>query len=285
MFYCDKPIESTENDLLKRNTFSKKLAKAIFSYSDSEKITIGLYGKWGSGKSSILNMIKNEIKELSIVLPADNRPIIINFNPWIYSNSTQLFSQFFKTVLAQLNEETGNQKLKIVGEVIEKYSSVLDYTKYIPVVGEYLEPIKSLISNLGVHFTEVADSNMSLEKQKETVIESLKEHKQRIIIIIDDIDRLNNEQIVEVFRLVNSLADFPYMMYILSFDKEIVSRALSKEQNCNGEEYLEKIIQVPFDIPVASKATILEIFNNKIIDIVGKELFDYEQEYYNKGFT
>lgn len=102
----------------------------------------------------------------------------------------------------------------------------------------------------------------SLSKKKEEVTKALLEQQQKLIVIIDDIDRLNNNQIRSIFQLVNSVAGFPNMIYLLSFDREVVARALSEEQNCDGEEYLEKIIQVPFDIPEAKQ------------DLVHKVLFD-----------
>lgn len=58
--------------------------------------------------------------------------------------------------------------------------------------------------------------------------------------MIDDIDRLSNEQIQLIFQLVNAVAGFPNITYLLSFDKDIVVRALSNVQHCDGEEYLKK---------------------------------------------
>ena len=95
----------------------------------------------------------------------------------------------------------------------------------------------------------------------------LRDQEQKIVIIIDDIDRLNNDQIRLIFQLVNSVADFPNMIYLLSFDFEIVVGALKEVQRCDGKEYLEKIVQVPFNVPESRKSLIENVFFERLTDI------------------
>lgn len=282
MFYSDKPINEKENDKLNRVGFSNQLARAILSYTNTDNFTIGLCGKWGTGKTSIINMTIQEILNITKEYDEDEKPIIITFNPWNYSDCTQLISQFFETIQSKIKVDETNERLNAIGNALQKYSSVFEYSSYIPVVGKYLSPIKTLLENAGIHITEKT-GNTNLNDQKELVIDALKSQKQKIIVIIDDIDRLNNEQIRLIFQLVNSLASFPNMIYLLSFDREIVSRALEQEQNCNGDEYLEKIIQVPFEVPKASKTLIDDAFCVMYSDIIfnNKVLIDgFDKEYW-----
>ena len=65
MYNSDKPIENFEDDILGRKNFSKNLGKAILSLTSNDHITIGLYGKWGSGKTSVLNLAVREINRLT----------------------------------------------------------------------------------------------------------------------------------------------------------------------------------------------------------------------------
>lgn len=262
MFNSDKPITNQKSDCLNRRDFSKQLAKAIISYTNEDNFTMSLCGKWGSGKTSVLNMVVEEIRSLTNDLEKYKKPIIITFNPWNYSSQAQLITQFFHVVLDALGK---NNNLKKVYKSLKKYSSLLEYSAYIPVVGKYLKPLIGTAKDLSKQNSNDKDN---LEKIKKSVIKALKDQKQKLIVIIDDIDRLNNEQIRSIFQLVNSLAGFPNMIYLLSFDKEIVARALEKEQNCKGEEYLEKIIQVPFEIPKARKSSIIDVLCEKFKNIV-----------------
>ena len=274
VFNTDKPITAKKDDLLNRAAFSVFLAKAILSYASTENYTIGLCGKWGSGKTSILNMVEEYIDENTN--EDENRPIVVRFNPWNYSDRAQLITQFFVSILTELKGSTGNKGLKAVGEALEKYASLFEYTSLIPVVGSYLGGLKTIAEGTGKLLTEHnSDNNLELLKKK--VIKALESQSQKVILVIDDIDRLNNHDIRLIFQLVNSVAGFPNMIYLLSFDKEIVVRALGEEQNCDGQEYLEKIIQIPFDIPEVQDDLIHKVLFSQLDEIwtyVDSRLFD-----------
>lgn len=288
MFHSDQPIDKKEYDCLNRTEFSKQLAKAILSYTKNDNFAISLCGKWGSGKTSILNMVIEEIDILSNGRDEDERPIIIKFNPWNYSDCSQLISQFFVAIQTQLKVDSGKKGLKAVGEALEGYSSLLDYSVYIPVIGPYLGPLKGVFTGIGKQIKGNAEKGNNVEAKKKKVIEALEKQKHKFIIIIDDIDRLNNAQIRAIFQLVNSLAGFPNMIYLLSFDREVVTRALQEEQKCDGEEYLEKIIQVPFEVPEANKSLVNEVFFNMLTDIIfGEENSDtsFDSEYWGEIFN
>lgn len=115
MFHSDKPINAKEYDCLNRTAFSKQLAQAIMSYTTSDNFAISLCGKWGSGKTSILNMVVEEINVLTSVLKDEEKPVIVKFNPWNYSDCAQLISQFFVSIQSELKIDTGNKGLKSVG--------------------------------------------------------------------------------------------------------------------------------------------------------------------------
>lgn len=112
MFSADKPISGKEFDLLNRTEFSKQLAKAIVSYAETDNFTISLCGRWGTGKTSVLNMVLGEIKELTNNHPDEEKPIIVSFNPWNYSDQAQLTTQFFKTIMSTLGKNPKNKNLK-----------------------------------------------------------------------------------------------------------------------------------------------------------------------------
>lgn len=133
MFNSDKPITKIEDDVLNRGNFSKQLAHAILAYTKTDNFVISLCGRWGSGKTSILNMVLDEI-EKNVQPNTDDAPIIVKFNPWNYSDSSQLINQFFGVMLATLKSKCGGEKFKVLGNILEKYSSLFNYTQYIPVV-------------------------------------------------------------------------------------------------------------------------------------------------------
>src|SRR5438445_11442920 len=102
MFRPDLPIASSKDDLLARASFSGALADAILSYRNKESVATALYGAWGSGKSSVVNMVLERIKEVGSGMSAETRPITIKFNPWNYSDQNQLVGQFFRALSVSL---------------------------------------------------------------------------------------------------------------------------------------------------------------------------------------
>ncbi|MCR5636995.1 MAG: KAP family NTPase [Clostridiales bacterium] len=285
MFSSDKPISSITEDKLNRKSFAKQLAQAIVSYTSEDNFTVELCGKWGTGKTSIINMIVEEIDYLT--KQNDDKPLVVKFNPWNYSDKTSLINQFFQTILVEIGSKASNKNLKNVGSALQKYSDVLEYSEYIPFVGDYLKPIKKIVSSVGKNLSEVAKNKESLESLKNSIINELKKQSQKIIVIIDDIDRLNNEQIRLIFQLVNCVAGFPNMIYLLSFDKDVVVRALEDEQKCNGEEYLEKIIQVPFDVPEAKQIDVHKLLFDQLDNLWFDEIpcKNFEKEYWNEVYN
>nr|WP_276307951.1 P-loop NTPase fold protein [Bacillus wiedmannii] len=133
---------------------------------------------------------------------------------------------------------------------------------------------------------ESQDSDLS--GIKEELNNLLLEFNQKIFVFIDDIDRLTSEEIRKIFQLVKSVGDLPNINYILSFDREVVVQALNKSQENFGETYLEKIVQVPIDVPAPSESEIQKILFNeldKILVDLPKGVFntEYWTEVYFKG--
>lgn len=259
MLNADLPIEHGCDDILNRQTFSKNLAKVMLDYSSPDAFAIGLYGKWGSGKTSVLNMILETIEEKS------QDVIILRFNPWLCADSKQLITQFFKQLSSAIKLKTP-AKTKL-WELIDNYADVFELSGMIPVAGGILSTIGKILGKKAKTYSEQHSSD--LQELKNQIIERLREAKIKIIVAIDDIDRLSEAEIISVFQLVKSLADFPYTIYVLAFDYEVVVRALGKVQNGDGKEYLEKVIQVPFEIPAPSIDDIYKFLFDKLNNVLG----------------
>lgn len=100
MFKDDCPISSREDDKLNRRNFAESLAKAITYYKNDNCLTISLMGKWGSGKTSIINMVTDYLNNES-----ESENIIIHFDPWYFSNKDNLLFQFFD-ILSNCNKKS-----------------------------------------------------------------------------------------------------------------------------------------------------------------------------------
>ena len=262
-YSTDRPIETGEQDLLGRASFSEQLGKAIYEYNGKDGLVIGLFGKWGTGKTSVINMAVNEITELA--KNDENKPIIMKFAPWNYSDKDNLISMFFQSLKNKINVQDNEELKNKVGKALSDYAGAFDALSLVPVIGSGVAAIlKTLAQAKGAELMECADLDMTRRILEDALIQAEK----KIIIVIDDIDRLANSQIRDVFQLVKQVADFPNVIYLLAMDREVVRRALTDVHNIDGNEYLEKIIQVPFELPELKKSKLHNIFLNKLDQII-----------------
>lgn len=301
-YVADKPIEKADEDLLGRSDFAKQFGKSICEYDSEDGLVIGLYGKWGSGKTSIINMAISEIpvdesekkkwysrvyKRIKKIFTSqkteeenqNHNPIVIKFSPWNYSDKNNLISLFFHELKNKLGVAKGEGNKGKIGKAISQYSDTIDVLSFIPVIGPAIAPIlKTTFKAVGAKLMK----NPSLDEAKEKLCEALEDFNHKIIVFIDDIDRLTTPQIKDIFQLVKQVGDFPNIIYVLTMDREIVCNALSEYHNIDGDEYLKKIVQVSFEIPEIDKTTVHEILRDRLNDIVHKS--KNEEEFENNKY-
>lgn len=261
-FNTDKPIEFAGEDLLGRASFAENLGKAIYECDAKDGFVIGIYGEWGSGKTSIINMAIQTVNEMCN--DESNRPIIIKFSPWNYSEQSNLISIFFSSLQNQIATKGDDEFKRKVGKALSNYAGAFDALSVIPVLGSGVAAIfKTVATAKGNDLIQGVD----LDKARMDLEDCLIKSDRRVIVVIDDIDRLTNIQIRDIFQLVKQVADFPNIIYLLAMDRKIICRALKEVHNVEGNEYLEKIIQVSFEIPILQKRQVNSMLLDEIIKI------------------
>lgn len=282
-YRTDNPIEKQEEDLLGRASFSNQLGKGIYEYNGKSGLVIGLFGEWGTGKTSVVNMAENEIKRLSE--KDENKPLIVRFSPWNYTDKNNLISLFFQDLKINLYNQSEKSYYEKIADTLEKYSEAVDLLNYVPLMGSgVVSTIKTILKII----TKKTSKKSTLNETRKALEKALTEVDKQIIVVIDDIDRLTNVQIRDIFQLVKQVADFPNVIYLLVMDRNVVQRALAEVHNLKeGNEYLEKIIQIPLELPVLSKSKLNDIFLKKLEDIIKNSSYkvNIDQVYWNKVFS
>ncbi|MGE5631861.1 MAG: P-loop NTPase fold protein [Caulobacteraceae bacterium] len=230
----DNPITLPEEDTIGRNSLAKSFAKQILSLDTSKGSVIGVLGAWGSGKTSFINLAKNELNQKNIT--------VLDFNPWMFSGTEQLMQSFFSELSAQLKLRPD---LSRIGETIGTYGDILAGVSWIPLVGSWFESGHKAAEAIS-KVLEGRKEGVGAHRKK--IEDALIKYGKRIIVVIDDIDRLSTAEIRDIFKLVRLTANFPNIIYVLAFDRFRVENALN-EEGINGRDYLEKILQVVIDIP------------------------------------
>ena len=291
-FSADRPITSRKEDLLGRSDFTESLASAIKGWTGNDSLVIALYGPWGSGKSSIKNMVLE-----SLHTSKDDCPFIIEFNPWQWGGQEQLAEAFFQEIGFALGRADTSKEGK---KRVAKWQTYAAYLKAGSFLAGGLRSALSLIFvivgliGVGAVFVnrltliivsaifllvaavikwggEFADKistalaarfeerKQSLPEIKNELVELMQDLNKPFLVVMDDVDRLSSDEIKLLFQLVKANADFPNMVYLLLFQRNIVENSIEDFAPITGREFLEKIIQVGFDIPCIERTRLEKV--------------------------
>ncbi|MFC4904179.1 KAP family P-loop NTPase fold protein [Kocuria oceani] len=257
---ADEPIENTSEDLLSRADGAVKFAKRVLDFDLSRGLVVGVLGPWGSGKTSFLNMARPEMER--------NGATVLDYNPWMFSGADQLVESFFAELSAQLKVKP---ELEEISKNISKYGQAFSKWDWLPFVGPWIERGKG-VGDLIVDLMELRSEGV-VERRKK-LQEVLEAAENPIVVVLDDIDRLSTSEIRDVFKLVRLTASFPYIVYVLSFDRARVEAAL-REDGIPGRDYLEKILQLAIDLPAVPESSLkLQTLNSLVETLSNLEWID-----------
>lgn len=235
-YFADNPILTASEDLLQRSKFVERIVREIDMIDASQGHVLAVTGQWGSGKTSVLNLVKDCLQNKEM--------LVVDYNPWLLSGTEALVAGLFGEINAQLKQR-GKQYRSIATKML-RYSELVAPFAAIPVAGSWSAGLLAMAS-FARKFRELR--SVSVAAQKEQVTKALGSLDHPIVVIIDDIDRLDRSEIREIFKLVRLTANFPNVIYLLSFDRIRVENALA-EDGVPGRAYLEKIVQNGFELPM-----------------------------------
>jgi predicted KAP-like P-loop ATPase len=246
-FSGDSPLTDPANDMLGYASFSRLLAQSISGMCPKEGMVVAVNGPWGSGKSTVLNFVLYYLEHEFAEQPV----IPIHFNPWWFSGREDLT----RLLIGQMRARLGD---KDYGELKGKLADFTDLVTRIPGV-----PGK----DAGEFIADKLRGEPDLVSLKNRIDELLRSSDNRILVIIDDIDRLAPDEISDLFRTIKATGNFPNVIYLLAFDIEVVVQSLEQTFISNGHSYLEKIVQVPFALPMPDKVELRKFLFAKLNEV------------------
>ncbi|MFI9159031.1 P-loop NTPase fold protein [Kitasatospora aureofaciens] len=244
-FFNDDPVDGGPHspDLLGHQRYADHAVGLLEQVrSQSESGVLALIGPWGSGKSSVLQMVLRGLAE-----GADDAPAwsVAELNPWLYSDLDSLTMALFSEIRAALPDDKKWSKTR------EKIGSF----------GKAISPLGKLTGLVGVDSSALISSvserisgDTSPSKAKQIAAEALREANHPILVVMDDLDRLTPQELLVVFKLVRLVGNLPNVYYLISFDEQTLLDVLQRSDlvgssGHRASEFLEKIIQVRLDLP------------------------------------
>lgn len=235
-FECDEPIETSEADRLGRSEFARTLARRLLKTSSShQSFAVGILSPWGYGKTSFLNLIKDELKRYGT--------ICIDFSPWTYGKENNLIREFFTEVGKHLRRYADDlpRDMMEYAHILEKSES----TSWL-----------SILLSLG-------STGHSLEQQSNLLKQSLQKIDRPIVVFIDDLDRMRGDEVMEILKLIRNAANFSGIKFVAAYDRNYLVEAIKNQNIESASRYLEKIFQIEYTLPAFEHSRLIEYLNEE----------------------
>lgn len=246
-FFGDRPITRLDEDRLGRAAFADRIATILAAQPKGSRVVVGVYGRWGEGKTSVLNLLRAN-------LDGEDGIVVRDFNPWRIGDSDSMFRGLFST-LAEAIRASLPTTLERATANAKRWARYLRWiSRPLGLLSKSAETVDGLLAR----FDETVRKSdfVELEQMRRRIVTLLTESQKQVIILVDDIDRLDKHETHTLFRLIKACADFPNVCYVLAFDDTVASKAIGERygggDEPDGRSFLEKIVQVPLQLPAAA---------------------------------
>ena len=303
-FLSDSPITSVKEDLLGWNRLTDNIVKTIKFNIHEKGFAIGIKGKWGAGKSTILNFVEEK-------LDGETDFVVFRYNPWLYPNENHV-ENFFSELAKRIEYERPDEKDHKLVRMLRKYGAFFSIaeapTEFILrilsialvsllAIGSYASSFlgwswwlaggviilsvflysvinsKKFIKGLEQYYASRHElERLTLYQLKHQISEHLRNQaRMKVIVLVDDIDRLPPKEICNVFQVVKNNGDIENLTYVLAFDDDVVKEVLKNEYSDQYQFFTEKIVQIAFTVPSPEETIIGQYFQDHLVQLF-KEL-------------
>lgn len=226
-------------DLLDRQSVINQLYNTIINCYPSRTFTIGLNGQWGSGKTTIINNVLKLIKDNNI----EGLFVIVRFDPWKYNDERAMLKGLIEQIMINIDL---NPEIEDLDQLANSIINV--------VFSDSKNSFKSIL-NSGI-------KNIQSKIKVENIINNyLLKHGKRMILIIDNLDRIDSDKIKFMLKIISTTLNLKNTINLLLYDDSIIQKELDKCFGTDGlnVKYMDKIVQLKIDVP--------EIDSNKIEEL------------------
>lgn len=260
MGWRDDPIRTVDEDQLSRAPVAHRAARLIAeNHTPESSVVYGLEGPWGGGKSSVLALLAGYLTATE-----SSRWHVVAFTPWATTGTEGLLSEFF-AALATVAPKKGGEKFR---SLITSYADIA-------------RPLASLIPVAG---SAVAEASRTLERRLakpwnvafDELAAALRELDTPVLVVVDDIDRLQPGELLDLLKVVRLLGRFPGVDFLLAYDEQTLVETLQNPgrgsiSKARARAFMEKIVQYPLSIPPLLTGQIVRMLSTGLMEIVTPE--------------
>lgn len=293
VFHADRPIAGSTEDRLGTELLAKRLAETLESQIAQDGLVVGIEGPWGSGKTSLLKSVLNRLAPPTPPkttqkpkILGKGRPATILFQPWLVGTRERLLRALFAEIAGTI-EYTYNAGLGYDQEIARKAKRLAkNLRRYARLVTPFASIVSLFSAKVGIPpevakavgeaTTALAKKRIpALSKVKDVISAELRQLDRKIVVAIDDLDRLEPGEIVEMLRLVRAVGDLPNVIYVIAYDRKVVADAVHTELKVDGEAFLGKMVQVALRVPKPEDFDLREWLREEISSLVSLKRPDF----------
>lgn len=257
----DQPLERTKEEIkkdagLKRSKYVEHTADLLKTeFFNKSSFAIGITGKWGSGKTTFTNDLRT--------LMRDDVDVIVDFQAWFCKTPNDILDDFFIQYSSAISQ------------------FVPELTTRLKLYKASLESIEFSHSNINLTLKNLIAPKSTSQLYKD-IQESLEKAKVKVVVIIDDLDRLHRDEILEVLRLVRNTANFPYTQFIVAYHKEYILKTLDDNTKIDYNDYLSKIFNLEIALPAYESHILCDELYANIKEILDECEYVYLDDHLGK---
>lgn len=265
----DNPKTDLSQDAFNFEFCATRYAKVLANLPCDNSTVTALTGEWGSGKTTLLNFIRKELEKTTTDLH------IVKINTWEFANNSNCVATMFTHIAADLPaDETWKKWQKIYKSFVIAYILPVGLS----LAGGFApHAIWGYIHRVWMTITHILKNHCkpTLQDSKNSIAYILQNMNKQLLIIFDDLDRIDPDTLCNLFKTVKCIGDIPGMHYLLAYDERIVHRYIETRLHVDGKEYIEKIVQRKFKTPIPTQHELINYFarlNHVFDDQISKNI-------------
>ncbi len=283
----DRPLTELDHDRLGFGSIASGLAASISAQATPDGLVVGIEGPWGSGKSSILGFVADYLHT--------HDPIVstVRFEPWLVGDRDALVAELMNSLADAIEVAEGETKGQFAQVGINTVSLAKQIRAYGAGVAKRAAPIASFAALMGIPLAGLVgealakggealaalETGKSLLATKAAVVGALHRLSRPIVVLVDDLDRLDPLEAAEMMRVIRAVADFPNIIYVLCYDRTVLARSLQVALNVeDGDLFLQKIVQVSFRLPKPEEFDLRRWLYDELIELYGPAISSFSNE-------
>jgi hypothetical protein len=212
------------DDELGYNSYANRIVKRILSTPLQRSFAIGINGKWGTGKTTFMRLMQRELLKKDTIL--------IEFNPWQSEHPDSIIRDFFSVFEEKIRPYHASLPRRL-----KRYADKLSATQ------------NNFITDIFNYLTSWVTQDLSVKSLYDEINSDIENIEQKIIVFIDDLDRMESDEIITTIKLIRNTASFNKIYFVVAYDREYVLNAIASKKILNSDKYLEKIFQLEINLP------------------------------------